>query len=67
MTTLLFRDDVALVMSEFDAALDKYRDVLESKASFAQERRARKKLMSQLMALANKLADIRLEEGEQDV
>ena len=54
-------------MSEFDAALDKYRDVLESKASFAQERRARKKLMSQLMALANKLADIRLEEGEQDV
>ena len=30
MTTLLFRDDVALVLSEFDAALDKYREVLET-------------------------------------
>tara|TARA_R100001594_G_scaffold64527_1_gene98827 strand:- start:170 stop:367 length:198 start_codon:yes stop_codon:yes gene_type:complete len=63
-----FRKDVALVMSEFDSALDKYkRDVLDNEASFEKERRARKKLMSQLVALAGKLADVRLEEGEQDV
>ena len=67
MTTLLFRKDVALVMSKFDEALDKYKEKSQADGvSFAQERRARKKLMSDLIALAEKLADIRLEEQEGD-
>jgi len=67
MTTLFYREDVALVMSKFDEALDKYKEKSQADGvSFAQERRARKKLMSDLIALAGKLADIRLEEQEGD-
>jgi|TARA_R110000744_G_scaffold66792_3_gene136445 hypothetical protein len=63
MTTLLYREDVALVMSKFDEGLDKYQKIIQTNdVSFAEERRARKKLLSILLALGNKLADIRLEE-----
>jgi hypothetical protein len=63
MTTLLYREDVARVMSKFDEGLDKYQKIIQTNdVSFAEERRARKKLLSILLALGNKLADIRLEE-----
>jgi hypothetical protein len=50
-------------MSKFDEGLDKYQKIIQTNdVSFAEERRARKKLLSILLALGNKLADIRLEE-----